>query len=114
MRCESFDVQLVNDRMDWRPVNRRVAFPVIQAGIYYYALHRGGSVISFLLRCFTRVAVRDNHAPTIWVEQNFRRIKSQAAGRIVRPIGPKSVKLTGLHARDKGAPVMVGAVDYRI
>src|SRR6516165_11978007 len=99
MRCESFYVHLVNDRMGRWPVNRRVAFPVIQAGIYYHALHRIGSVVSFLLRCFTRVAFRDNHAATIWVEQNFRSIKSQPAGRIVRSISPKAVKLTGLHAR---------------
>src|SRR6516162_483740 len=114
MRCESFYVHLVNDRMGRWPVNRRVAFPVIQAGIYYHALHRSGSVVSFLLRCYTGVAFRDNHAATIWVEQNFRSIKSQPAGRIVRSISPKAVKLTGLHARDKGMPVMVSAVDYRV
>src|SRR6516165_2112218 len=111
MGCESFDVQLVDDRMGWWPVNWRVAFPVIQAGIYYYALHRGGSVISFLLRCLTRVLFRDNHAATIWVEEHFRSVKSQSPGRIVRPISSKAVKLTRLHARDKGMPVMVGAVD---
>src|SRR6516165_7216009 len=114
MRRESLDVHLVNDRMSRWPVNRRVAFPVIQAGIYYHAFHRSGSVVSFLLRCFTRVAFRDYYAATVWVEQNFRSIKSRPAGRIVRSISPKSVKLTGLHARDKGMPVMVRAVDYRV
>src|SRR3974377_281714 len=114
MSCESFDVHLVNDRMGRWPVNRRVAFPVIQAGIYYHALHRSGSVVSFLLRCFTRVAFGDNHAATIGVEQNFRSIKSQPAGGIVGTISPESVKLTGLDAQDKGMPVMVSAVDYRV
>src|SRR6516162_10244122 len=114
MRCESFDVHLVNNRMGRWPVNRRVAFPVIQAGIHYHALHRSRSVVSFLRRCFTRVAFRDDHAATIGVEQNFRRIKSQTAGGIVGPISPESVKLTGLHTRDKGMPVMVSAVAYRV
>src|SRR6516225_11888334 len=109
MRCEFFEVHLVNDRMGRWPVNRRVAFPVIQAGIYYHALHRIGSVVSFLLRCFTRVVFRDDHAATIWVEQDFRSIKPQPAGGIVGSISPESVKPTGLHARDKGMPVMVGA-----
>src|SRR6516164_5371070 len=114
MRRESLDVHLINDRMSRWPVNRRVAFPVIQAGIYYHALHRVCSVVSFLLRCFTRVAFRDNDAATIRVEQDFRSIKPQPAGGIVGPISPESVKLPGLRAWDKGMRVMGGAVDYRV
>ena len=113
MSRESFDVHFVDDRLGGWPVERVVAFPVVQTWIHDHALHcRGGSCRLSVLRSFTRVVSRNNDSATIRVEQDLWQDQNAIPlDGIERPMNPIPIKLARLHAWNEDMPVVISAVD---
>src|SRR5579864_5176839 len=103
-------MRFVDDRLRRWPSEWCVALPVVQTWIHDHALHRRGCVVAILSRRFTRVVARNGNSATIRVEQDFRRVKTQAFGGIEWPVHPKSIKLPHPQARNEDVPVVIGAV----
>ena len=114
MAGEAAHVHLVNDGPGGRPVQGRVAFPIVGAGIDDDAFHGRRRVIALDARRFTAIVLGNNHAAAIGIQENLVGIKPHSARRIERPLDAIAIELPGLHIRDEYVPVMVGAVRRRV
>ena len=114
MAGESAHVHLVHDGARGRPLERRIAFPVVSTRIDDHALHRRRGVVAFMAGGVATVVFRHNHATAVRVEEDFGGIKAHAVGRIERSLNAIAVELPGLHARHEHVPVVVRPVADRI
>ena len=76
---ESADVHLVDDGARGGPAQREVSLPVVRARIDDHALHRRRGVVACPSRGLAVVALRDDHAPAVRVEQDLGGIEPQPA-----------------------------------
>ena len=82
MAGEAPHVRLVDDGAARRPVQWRIALPIVGLRIHNHTLHRGSGVVTFQAGGFAAVAFGNNYAAAIRVEENFAGIEAQS-GRMV-------------------------------
>ena len=111
---EPSHVQLVNDRPGGRPLQRRVALPIVGLWIDHHALHGGRGVVALPARSLAAVIFGDDHAAPIRIEEHLRGVEPQSARWIVRTLDAVGVELPRLHTRDEHVPIVVGAVGRRV
>src|SRR5262249_30217678 len=92
------------------PVERPVAFPVVRTRIHHYALHRRRAIVACLSSSFATVVLRNHHAASVWIEEDFGRIEAHSTRRIERSSHSIAVDLARFHARHEYVPVVIGAV----
>ena len=100
MTRESFYMHFVNDRLGGRPVERCVALPVVQTWIHDHAFHRRGQVGAFLLCRLAGVVARNGDSTSVWVDEEFGRIKPHPFIGIGRTMHTVSIKLARLRTRN--------------
>ena len=110
MTGEAADVQLVNDRLGVRPLERHIAFPVVAAGIGDDAFHGDRRVVAAPARGSARVGVGHRDRETIRIEQNLLAVESVTTFRLERSVRPIGVDLARPDTRYKDMPVVIGAV----
>ena len=88
----------------------RVAFPIVCTRLNGDALHRHRGIVTFLSRNIATVALGDNGAASIGVDEDLGRIEAHSAWRIESPLKSVAVDLPFFHARHKYVPVVVRAV----
>ena len=78
MAGEAADMHFVDDSSGGRPVERRVAFPIVGVGIYHHALHCHRIIITFFTRSFATVVLRNNRATSVGIKEDFGRIEAHS------------------------------------
>ena len=111
---EAAHVKLVDQRLGERPIERRIALPVVGAGIGDDTLHGGRGVAARPAGGLAIVGVRDGHGEPIRIEEHLVAIEPQATFRCEWPLGPVGVHLAGLQVRHEDVPVVVAAVPHRV
>ena len=114
MPGEAAHVKLVDDRLGEGPPERQIAFPVVTAGIGDDALHRGGRVVARPARGLAVVAVGNRDGEPVWIEKDLLAIEPETTFRRERSMRAVGINLARLEARDKGMPVVIGAVAFAI
>ena len=78
---EAGDVHFVDHRIDERPLERRVAFPVVLRRIDDDALHGAGRVVARRGRLAAVVFLGVGHGERVRIDQQLLGIESQAGRR---------------------------------
>src|SRR5712672_3148575 len=110
MARETRDVHLVDDGPGCRALQRRVALPIVSAGIHDDALHRGGGVVAFEASSVAAVIPRNNYPASVLIEEKLGSIKAHAACGVERAVNSISVKLPRSHIRHEHMPIIGGSV----
>ena len=96
------------------PPQRRVALPIVSAGVDHDAFHRVRVALPVLPRLLPGIPFRNDDGAPIGIEQNLARIETQTLTGIERTEGAIRVDLSGADPGHEGVPVMVGAVRARV
>src|SRR5579885_28061 len=101
MPGEAAHVQLVDDRLDERSFQRRIALPIVGTGIRNDAFHCG-------------IAAPNGNRQAVRIEQHLVPIEAQPLLGLERPDRPEAVELARAKPRNKNVPVVVGAMPSRV
>ena len=93
---------------------RCIAFPIVGGRIDHHALHGGAAVVAGSAGGGATVAIRNDHAAAIGIEENLGPIETHAVRGIRRPLDAIAVDLACFHARDEYVPVVVCAIVDRV
>ena len=107
---EAAHVQLVDDGVKKRTLQRDVAFPVVRLRVGNDALDRNGAVVSRPRGRAPAVALRHRHGLAVGIEQHLRRVEAQAPLGIEGPVRAVAVDLPGAQAGHESVPVVVRPV----
>ncbi len=110
MAGEAAHVRLIDDGARAGAAERRVAFPIVGAGIDDDALHGGARGIAGEARGFAAVAGGDDDAAAVGIEEELTGIEAQSGGGVEGAVDAVAVELAGAGAGDEGVPVVVGAI----
>src|SRR6185503_15634382 len=110
MAREAANVHFINDLTLGGKPQRRVAFPIIGGCVNHYVLHCHRGIVALKTSGVAAVVWRNNDAAPVWVEEQFGRVESQPARRIIRTVDAISVDLSRLQCWHEHVPIMVGAV----
>ena len=114
MAGEAAHVHFINDSPRGRPVERRVAFPIVGTWIGHHTLHSRRAIVAFLPGSFATVILRHNGAASIRIEEDFGGIEAHSTRRIERSLNSITVDLPRSHAGHEYVPVVIRVVSRGI
>src|SRR5215471_13122643 len=114
MSGEAADVQLVDDRVGERPVDRVVVLPVVPVRVGDDALHGGGEVRAWTRRGVAIVPGGNGDGTTVRIEEHLGGVEPQPARLIDWSVGAIAVYLAGTGLRHARVPVVRRAMSGRI
>src|SRR5262249_39508451 len=97
-----------------RNAHGHIIFPIERVGIDYHAFHCGCSVVASTTGSVAAVALGNDYAAAVGVEENFGRIEPPATRGVEWSLDSIAVDLPWLYVRHEHVPVVVCAVGERI
>lgn len=111
MGGEPFDMQLVDDGLTHRAVERAIALPVVEVKVGDNTLERPcPAMLAGGLTLLAPIGRRHRHPQAVGIEQELLRVTPQACCGLVGTVHPVAIELPGSKPRHPPVPVVTGAM----